>query len=49
MKQALSGLVERGVRLLLIVTGSQHEIYSYAEQFVDAFPGIGLDVWPAAY
>lgn len=42
VRGALAGLARRDVRLMLVVTGSQREVYSYRDQFVDAFPGIGL-------
>jgi hypothetical protein len=41
-EEALAGLVARQVQILLVVTGSESHRYNYREQFVDAFPGLGL-------
>lgn len=43
VRGALALLAQRRVRLLLAITGAQREVYSYEDQFVDAFPGIGLE------
>jgi pimeloyl-ACP methyl ester carboxylesterase len=43
VKEGLEQLGARGVRLFLLVTGSAYESYNYRTQFLDVFPGLGLE------
>lgn len=40
MREGLSVLLARGVRMLHIYGGGEHHYYSYRRQFLDAFPGL---------
>ncbi len=42
-RSALRHLVERDVRMLLLITGNVKERYNYAGQLFDLYPGIGLE------
>jgi len=42
-ERALKSMLERDVRLFLVVTGSLSDRYNYRHQFSDLFPSLGLD------